>query len=157
VSGGARHEKRYPWPDSALQLLRDWWSQGVPTGEIGARLELTKNAVVGKAHRLGLDPRPSPIRPRDPTRPPQIRVHRERVISTLAVPSSVQSAVAEVITPPAPPPRPRTVYTCCWPIGHPGHPGFRFCEAAVEGRVAYCEKHHRRAYAKRSVDAEVVE
>ncbi|QHI95112.1 GcrA cell cycle regulator [Aristophania vespae] len=50
------------WTDDLIARLRDLWSQGLSTAEIGRQLSITKNAVVGKAHRLGLPPRPSPIR-----------------------------------------------------------------------------------------------
>ncbi|MBS1065733.1 GcrA family cell cycle regulator [Gluconobacter kondonii] len=52
------------WTDETIARLRDLWSQGLSTAEIGRQLSITKNAVVGKAHRLGLPPRPSPIRNR---------------------------------------------------------------------------------------------
>lgn len=41
--------------------LRRLWDEGVTTAEIGRRLGITKNAVVGKAHRLMLTPRPAPV------------------------------------------------------------------------------------------------
>ncbi|MCQ9154145.1 GcrA family cell cycle regulator [Acidomonas methanolica] len=50
------------WTDEVIARLQDLWSQGLSTAEIGRQLSITKNAVVGKAHRLGLPPRPSPIR-----------------------------------------------------------------------------------------------
>lgn len=52
------------WTEELITRLRDLWSQGLSTAEIGRQLSITKNAVVGKAHRLGLPPRPSPIRNR---------------------------------------------------------------------------------------------
>lgn len=52
------------WTDETIARLRELWSQGLSTAEIGRQLSITKNAVVGKAHRLGLPPRPSPIRNR---------------------------------------------------------------------------------------------
>ncbi|MDT8870090.1 GcrA family cell cycle regulator [Komagataeibacter rhaeticus] len=50
------------WTEETIARLRDLWQQGLSTAEIGRQLSVTKNAVVGKAHRLGLKPRPSPIR-----------------------------------------------------------------------------------------------
>lgn len=49
------------WTEETIARLRDLWQQGLSTAEIGRQLSVTKNAVVGKAHRLGLKPRPSPI------------------------------------------------------------------------------------------------
>jgi GcrA cell cycle regulator len=56
------------WDDETIRLLRDLWTQGHSTAEIGRRLGVSKNAIVGKAHRLDLDARPSPIR-RDAAKP----------------------------------------------------------------------------------------
>ncbi|WP_158932241.1 GcrA family cell cycle regulator [Acidisphaera sp. S103] len=56
------------WDDETIRHLRDLWTQGHSTAEIGRRLGVSKNAIVGKAHRLDLDARPSPIR-RDAAKP----------------------------------------------------------------------------------------
>lgn len=50
------------WNNETISQLRELWAQGLSTAEIGRRLGVTKNAIVGKAHRLDLDARPSPIR-----------------------------------------------------------------------------------------------
>ena len=57
-----------PWNDKNVTHLRELWDQGLPTAQIGKLLGFTKNAVVGKAHRIGLERRPSPIR-RTETKP----------------------------------------------------------------------------------------
>jgi GcrA cell cycle regulator len=50
------------WNDETIVRLRTLWNEGLSTAEIGRRMGVSKNAVVGKAHRLGLPARPSPIR-----------------------------------------------------------------------------------------------
>lgn len=50
------------WTAEAIERLKLLWSEGLSTAEIGRRLNISKNAVVGKAHRLALTARPSPIR-----------------------------------------------------------------------------------------------
>jgi GcrA cell cycle regulator len=50
------------WTPERVTQLGQLWDEGLSTAEIGRRLGLTKNAVVGKAHRLGLKPRPSPLK-----------------------------------------------------------------------------------------------
>jgi GcrA cell cycle regulator len=50
------------WADETILRLRALWDEGHSTAEIGRRLGVSKNAVVGKAHRLDLPARPSPIR-----------------------------------------------------------------------------------------------
>ncbi|MEN0076338.1 MAG: GcrA family cell cycle regulator, partial [Paracraurococcus sp.] len=50
------------WTAEAIDQLRSLWAEGHSTAEIGRRMGISKNAVVGKAHRLNLPARPSPIR-----------------------------------------------------------------------------------------------
>src|SRR5260370_17736674 len=50
------------WTQHLIDELGRLWKEGHSTAEIGRRLGLTKNAVVGKAHRLSLEPRPSPLK-----------------------------------------------------------------------------------------------
>ena len=50
------------WNEETIALLRALWTEGHSTAEIGRRMGVSKNAVVGKAHRLNLSARPSPIR-----------------------------------------------------------------------------------------------
>ena len=50
------------WTAKAIDQLRALWAEGHSTAEIGRRMGITKNAIVGKAHRLDLPARPSPIR-----------------------------------------------------------------------------------------------
>lgn len=49
-----------PWPERDDELRRHW-AAGTSTKKIGDAMHITKNAIVGRAHRLGLPPRPSPI------------------------------------------------------------------------------------------------
>jgi GcrA cell cycle regulator len=55
------------WTPELMEQLAALWTEGHSTAEIGRRLGISKNAVVGKAHRLSLKPRPSPLK-RPPTR-----------------------------------------------------------------------------------------
>lgn len=51
------------WTDPLITQLRELWNEGHSTAEIGRRIAVSKNAVVGKAHRLDLPARPSPLHP----------------------------------------------------------------------------------------------
>jgi GcrA cell cycle regulator len=154
------------WPDETVAVLRQLWAEGHSTAEIGRRLQRSKNAVVGKAHRLDLPGRESPIRRKGGDQTP--RPPRHRPVPKLADMMPVAS------TPPTPPARPlaprattdrqtpatpatnRRTHSCCWPLGEPGRPGFRFCDApAVPGRP-YCDAHARLAYAKPDRTAEQI-
>jgi GcrA cell cycle regulator len=151
------------WTEEMIVRLRALWLEGHSTAEIGRRMAVSKNAVVGKAHRLGLAARPSPIRreagsalarplpPRrahGPTLPPLACAHGQgpdAAPAALAPAAPVPPAVAAV-RPVAP--RPPRAVACCWPIGEPGTKSFRFCdEDAVSGKP-YCAEHAQLAYVK---------
>ncbi len=70
------------WSDEVIARLRALWDEGHSTAEIGRRLGVSKNAIVGKAHRLMLPPRPSPIR-RDAAAVPRVPAPRRSVGATL--------------------------------------------------------------------------
>jgi len=52
------------WTPERTTALMALWSEDLSTAEIGRRLGITKNAVIGKAHRLGLPPRRPPAPPK---------------------------------------------------------------------------------------------
>jgi GcrA cell cycle regulator len=116
------------WNQEQIAELTRLWQDGLSTSEIGKRLGISKNAVVGKAHRLHLAARPSPIRrgvglraPRPAPRPRRTAPPRVLELSNNA---------------------------CRWPIGHPGEPGFHFCsERALVGKP-YCAEHTELAYVR---------
>lgn len=139
------------WTDTVISNLRRLWDEGHATAEIGRRLGVTKNAVIGKAHRLELPPRPSPIRQNSQTaRKPGPRPK--------VVPPAPSLPAVSVQTVPAPPPAPLPTpaapsrrgasQPCCWPIGEPGRPGFRFCDDAADEGKPYCAEHRALAYVK---------
>ncbi|MGZ8282285.1 MAG: GcrA family cell cycle regulator [Allosphingosinicella sp.] len=54
------------WTDERIERLRELWSQGVTASQIADELGgVSRNAVIGKAHRLGLQSRPSPVKPNE--------------------------------------------------------------------------------------------
>lgn len=55
------------WTDEMVEDLKKMWHEGLTTGEIGKRLGVSKNSIVGKVHRLSLSGRPSPIKKKDDT------------------------------------------------------------------------------------------
>jgi GcrA cell cycle regulator len=156
--------ERFEWTPAAEAWLRELWAQSDPvlsTGLIGSMMGCGKNAVVGKAHRLNLPPRPSPIatlRNPDGTaverKPPAKRVPKAPG-ALVTLPSLARPLPVVRVEVPAPPPRPVVVRQtaargCCYPIGDPRAAGFRFCDAPVErlGR-SYCEEHHALCWVQR--------
>ncbi len=164
------------WNEETIACLRQFWQDGHSTAEIGRRMGVTKNAVVGKAHRLMLSPRPSPIRRDLPEgHVPRRSAPRRATGSTLPAPnlppvaaSALAAAVPDpampvpVMTPPQIPspraqvqlravPAPRAsvrVAICCWPIGDPGTASFRFCDDGAMTGKPYCAQHAALAYVK---------
>ena len=166
------------WNSEAIETLRSLWAEGHSTAEIGRRMGVSKNAVVGKAHRLNLPARPSPIRREPeglnarPAAPPQRRAPTPRQPQPLRRPEAVavqqpqpqQAPVAQMQPAPvvaapvqvAPPPPPVVVRSfprvsnrsCCWPLGEPGTAGFRFCDEGAMSGKPYCATHASVAYVK---------
>lgn len=146
------------WNEETIGRLRALWDEGHSTAEIGRRLGVTKNAVVGKAHRLNLPPRQSPIRrtlgePRTarPIAAPRVSGPTLPALPTAAAAPRVMEAPRPQATlrsvPAASRPGAR-VSACCWPIGDPGTPTFRFCsDSAITGKP-YCSEHAALAYVK---------
>jgi GcrA cell cycle regulator len=54
------------WTDERIERLKQLWSQGTTASQIADELGgVSRNAVIGKAHRLGLQSRPSPVKPNE--------------------------------------------------------------------------------------------
>ncbi len=111
------------WNDEKIGRLKKLWSEGLTTGEIGKRLGVSKNAVVGKAHRLGLKGRPSPIKRQD-VKTPAPKKPETRIFTLTDL----------------------SAQTCRWPIGDPKHEDFRFCGKPVIAGKPYCGEHCSVAY-----------
>ena len=147
------------WTDDVISRLKALWAEGHSTAEIGRRMGVSKNAVVGKAHRLALDARPSPIRrgaPGDaPKRPSARRVTGPTLPAMATAPAEPDHRpLPAPVAAPAPVLRAvgRTgsgrLVACCWPIGEPGTRSFRFCDDESLPGKPYCSVHAALAYVK---------
>ena len=126
------------WTEERIEDLRRLWDAGYSASAIGKQIGMSKNAVIGKAHRLGLRARPSPIRRNAPK---QILTPRIRLEEPRTEPA-----------PPPPPVRPRRIArgaTCLWPIGDPSDKDFHFCGEPVAEGKPYCTDHCAKAYIAR--------
>ena len=140
------------WTDERVALLRKLWAEGLSASQIAKQLGgVTRNAVIGKVHRLGLAGRATPSRPAK--RP--VRASRPRVIGPSAPRLRPASSAPAVIIPDLEPlkledGKAATVLTisdamCKYPIGDPTEADFAFCgRGAVCG--PYCQDHARLAY-----------
>ncbi|CAH1652938.1 MULTISPECIES: GcrA family cell cycle regulator [unclassified Chelatococcus] len=159
------------WSDERVELLRKLWSDGLSASQIAAELGgITRNAVIGKVHRLGLSGRAkstasSAPRPRKPVRQPGVTAPAPA--ATTSGPMRTNAALAPQPVAEAAPvlvrlPQPRedvvipmservTIMElresmCRWPMGDPTTPEFRFCGARSELGMPYCSHHARIAY-----------
>ena len=121
------------WTEERLAELRKLWDQGLSISQIGDALGVSRNAIAGKAHRMGLPKRPSPIsksasepkktaKPKPPAEPVNLPLRLEL--------RKLQWSRSK----------------CCWPSGDPKLNGFSFCGHAVVPGKPYCLKHCEEAY-----------
>ena len=99
------------WNEAAITRLRELWAERHSTAEIARRMGISKNAVVGKAHRLGLVSRPSPIKRDGAPRAPQIR----RAPAKTLAPMEPAAAPAAAPTAAPTPLLSQISRTCEWP------------------------------------------
>ena len=149
------------WSEERIAFLKRRWGDGATASVIAAELgSVTRNAVVGKAHRLGLAGRESPIGKGSRGRQRKAREEIKRAwdanLKASAAARDVKlarkpaAAMAHRSSPASTPARQLDRMkgrTCAWPIGDPRAPKFRFCGSpeVVAGRP-YCAAHCDAAY-----------
>lgn len=129
------------WTDDKIEKLKNLWGKGLTASQIAKEIGggITRNAVIGKAHRLKLPSRPSPVKTEQKKAPPAASPARapERPAST---DQPIEKVAVEV-------PKHKTTLlelteqTCKWPIGHPGDADFYFCGKPSRPGVPYCPDH----------------
>ncbi len=167
--GGAK----LSWTDERVELLKKLWSEGLSASQIAGRLGMgvTRNAVIGKVHRLNLSGRAQQPRSTAPRAP---RKQREpslpgRGNGMPSMPTAGGNALKPMMRADIQPrqvalPEPQPVRlvdlskggrvtilhltdkTCKWPIGDPGAEDFCFCGHSPRDGSPYCEYHARLAY-----------
>lgn len=154
-------QKKGGWTPERIEQLKKFWEAGLSASQIAAELgNVTRNAVIGKVHRLGLggrpkSPRSSVPRPRK-SRPVQHMMRASRPVSrqnaALADTFAAQTdAEVEVVELDVPMGQRKTLHelneeTCHWPVGNPQHADFYFCGGNSLKSLPYCAPHCRVAY-----------
>lgn len=145
------------WTPELIKELKKLWKKGLTTGEIGRVIGMSKNAVVGKAHRLGLESRPSPIKREEMVKKEKAARALKKVAKPVAKPTRpVVQSEPEVAVKSAKKVKPGKnkgvklvdlkPTSCRWPEGDPKESDFHFCgKEAVPGK-SYCEEHCAVAY-----------
>jgi GcrA cell cycle regulator len=148
------------WTDERVELLKKLWSDGLSASQIAAELGgITRNAVIGKVHRLGLSGRaksassgvPRKRKARATTH--MLRIGRSIRGNTALAPAydiepEAQPALIDNIIPIG---QRRSILelteaTCHWPVGDPSAGDFFFCGGNTMFGLPYCAHHARMAY-----------
>ncbi len=148
------------WTDERVELLKKLWLDGLSASQIAKQLGgVTRNAVIGKVHRLGLSGRAAPSQParpvfKAPRAPRPVSAPAPRRIETHS--HTQNHGLAPAAPTPAPvyyveEPGSATVLTlgahmCKWPIGDPSTEDFTFCGRRTGQDGPYCTEHARLAY-----------
>jgi GcrA cell cycle regulator len=155
------------WTDDRVEALKKLWSEGLSASQIAAELGgVTRNAVIGKVHRLGLSGRGKPTAA--PTPRARIRTKREDQPASPRKEVPASDTLVEISHNPradfvslnphiAPPevvvPLSERVTImelrdsmCRWPLGDPTSADFRYCGARCSSGIPYCTHHAQIAY-----------
>ena len=137
------------WNQQKVEDLKKLWNEGVATSRIGEQLGFTKNAVIGKAFRLGLERRQNSRKK---------TAHSQSVSSATMYRESSNSGHSH-ISPKRENTRRREKFSfkksivgtgsfksCQWPIGDPLEEGFHYCGGQNIPTKPYCIEHYKKAY-----------
>jgi GcrA cell cycle regulator len=148
------------WSEERTATLKKLWLEGLSASQVARQLGgVSRSAVIGKVHRLGITVRETPVRQRTTVRSPSRIVVRRPTRETTAAPHVAPrferteedllptSGILELGT-----------HSCRWPIGNPEGDDFGFCGRPKQtARGSYCEQHaagaFRRLGSSRAVEA----
>ena len=160
------------WTDERVDLLKKLWADGLSARQIADQLGgVTRNAVIGKVHRLGLSGRATTSRPKT-MRPRKKRVEAINTPSAGAggrpatsgvtaraasahqspglenFPTALLTPIDELVIPLKDRVTMETLKEshCKWPIGDPAEEDFHFCGRGRHEDGVYCEFHAAKAY-----------
>ena len=142
------------WSEERIEALTKLWREGLSASQVARQLGgISRSAVIGKVHRLGIAGREAPSRPlvtanRAPPRPRAsaggVRRHTApRSPRAPVQPRVVFEAVATATI------HTLTAHGCRWPIGEPEEPSFGFCGRLCDSAGPYCAGHAPMAVRRR--------
>ena len=120
------------WTEDRLAKLRELWDKKLSITKIGEELGVSRNAVAGKAHRLGLEKRQSPIKPS--IKP---KTQKNEWDESSRGPKPLRLVLRSLEW---------SRNKCLWPFGDPKNVNFKFCGDPVISGKPYCLKHCELAY-----------
>lgn len=140
------------WTDDRIATLKQLWGAGKTAAEIANELGgVTRNAVIGKAHRLGLSGRSSPIQTKSSVSKTDATANRTRRQQTVRSSTPSEPVFVDPTLDKAPDGKGKSLLElnekmCKWPYGDPKKDGFHFCgDRSVPG-MPYCSTHVEMAY-----------
>ncbi|MDC0369966.1 GcrA family cell cycle regulator [Pelagibacteraceae bacterium] len=132
------------WTEEKVQKLKDLWSKGHTASQIAELLgDTTRNAVIGKAHRLDLEARA----PSKNSSTSSSNNSNNKIVKRTAQPLSRKAKFQSILLDKTfESENPKSLEelsekTCKWPIGHPNEESFYFCGRSPEGEFPYCKLH----------------
>ena len=151
------------WTNDRVATLKKLWNDGLSASLIATRIgDVTRNAGIGKVHRLGLAGRATGWRKRPASCasslfPAPARARRTRTQPRRELRRPIRAAPKRPLVLPQlgpPPDEFMTVWTltdrsCRWPIGDPKVDGFHFCGRTKPAGSPYCDHHAGIAYGPR--------
>ena len=131
------------WTESRVALLRKMWAEGYSASQCAAQLGgVTRNACIGKIHRIGMKGRAEPNRRLHSFKRARIVPRADGELQPICPTLTIQGL---------------TNFTCRYPIGDPQDADFGFCGRTCNNvENPYCVQHHKLAYVpvkKRTHDA----
>ena len=146
------------WTDEREAKLKELWEKGHTASQIAEILGgTTRNAVIGKAHRLKLAGRVAPKKPEKNKK--QVIVGQNRSETNVSRKSRFKSLLLDKNFEPENPKKVEELgdNNCRWPIGHPDQEGFYFCgRSPIEG-FSYCKLHVLYAFQPKNQKEELID
>jgi GcrA cell cycle regulator len=136
------------WNDERVEQLKKMWSEGLSASQIAQKMGgVTRNAVIGKVHRLGLSGRAAPAKPQrgcsfgggeevvrmEPA--PRAIIPEPEFIAPLVLEGGDKTTVATLKN-----------NMCRWPVGDPARDDFHFCGQSTSPGKSYCAYHAHLAF-----------
>ena len=140
------------WDEERVEQLKQLWAEGLSASQIASKMGgVTRNAVIGKVHRLGLSGRATPAKPQRGRSFETPKEEEKPGITARADPSPVINE-PEFTTPLVLSSGDRTTVAtlknnmCKWPVGDPASDEFHFCGQSTSTGKSYCPYHAHMAF-----------
>ena len=130
------------WTYDRVEKLKQLWEEGLTASRIATELgDVTRNAVIGKAHRLGLSGRMLSKKSNS-----GVSIIRKKRVSVSQSQKVID--ISPIIDEPMNPTAFQDIKDglCRWPLGEPEEIDFKFCGRNTKEGIVYCEAHYKQAY-----------